>query len=256
MPLAFSFNGIILVKDKFLAKSESLKDSANELSNFCNHLQSSKFSDDYLIGIESMSSNLDYEKSLLEKIGLVWNEGGIAKDFYITNQGSYIAPWLLFAKVEETITGGKNPFFSVYKYCDDVNNSIIAFDENLVAKFPAKSLKLDRNNWGLVAKAESNNLYKPSLAELLSIATINHRICPQPTIWNRLHTLAIEADFNQRPSPKLPLILGAWWDTSDTDKATRFKELCEWCHIIDVSDVVWTFLSSLDESEWHHANEL
>ena len=82
--------------------------------------------------------------------------------------------------------------------------------------------------------------------------TKNNRVCPNPILWNDLHTLALESDFNSHTPPSLPLVLGAWWDTSDVDKTERLKELIDWCYHTSVSDIAWTFVKSLDEEDWHH----
>jgi hypothetical protein len=55
--------------------------------------------------------------------------------------------------------------------------------------------------------------------------------------------------------PTLPLILGAWDDTSALLKMLRLKEHINWADQHGVLDDVDKFLRSLPESEWAHIGE-
>jgi hypothetical protein len=50
----------------------------------------------------------------------------------------------------------------------------------------------------------------------------------------------------------LPLILGAWWESSNLDKANRLVELLNWADKNGVSNVAWAYIMALKEVEWHH----
>ena len=250
MPLALSFPAIVIKKEKLIKQLESNAHHEHIL-DFTNHLLNSNLKDDFLVGIESMSNSFNIEIKILTEMGMRWNDGEVAADFYITNQGNYTANWLSYTRITES-NGSSNAYFATYKNVFDSDDTIYSFDGCLKAKFPKKSTKLDRMNWGWIAKEEGNNLHQPTTDEFNNEVTKNNRVCPNPNLWNQLHTLAIESDFNSHNPPSLPLILGAWWDTSDLDKAERLKELIDWCYTTSVSDVAWTFIKSLDESEWHH----
>ena len=250
MPLAFSFPAIVIKKEKLIKQLE-LNAHQKNISDFGNHLLTSNLKDDFLVGIESMSNSFDIEIEMLTEMGMLWNDGEVAADFYITNQGNFTANWLSYARVAESNQNSKT-YFATYKNTFDSDDTIYSFDGCLKSKFPKKSTKLDRMNWGRIAKEEGNKLHQPSIEEFINEVTKNNRVCPNPNLWNHLHTLAIESDFNNHTPPNLPLILGAWWDTSDLDKAERLKELIDWCYLTSVSDIAWTFIKSLDESEWHH----
>ncbi len=250
MPLAFSFPAIVIKKESLIKQLESNSYQKNIL-DFSNHLLASNLKDDYLVGIESMSNSFDNEIEILTEMGLSWNDGEKSADFYITNKGNYTADWLSYARVKES-NENSNTYFSIYKNVLDGDNVIYSFDGCLKSKFPKRSYELNRMNWGRITKEEGNKLYQPSIDYFMNEITKNNRVCPNPNLWNHLYTLAIESDFNNHTTPKLPLILGAWWDTSDLDKAERLKELIDWCYLTSVSDVAWTFIKSLDESEWHH----
>ncbi len=53
----------------------------------------------------------------------------------------------------------------------------------------------------------------------------------------------------------MPLILAGWWASSDIDKASRLGEHIKWAVEHDALGEISAFLSSLDESDWHHIGE-
>lgn len=250
MPLAFSFPAILIKKDR-LIKQRDLNAHKKHILDFANHLLTSNLKDDFLVGIESMSHSFDIEIEMLTEMGMRWNDGEVAVDFYITNQGNYTANWLSYARIAES-SENSNTYFATYKNTVDSDDAIYSFDECIKSKFPHNSDELNRMNWGRIAKEEGNKLHQPSLDSFINEVTKNNRVCPNPRFWADLHALATASDFNNHTPPSLPLILGAWWDTSDLDKAERLRELIDWCYHTSVSDVAWTFIKSLDESEWHY----
>ncbi|MGZ8368697.1 MAG: hypothetical protein ACXWVK_08350 [Rhodoplanes sp.] len=54
--------------------------------------------------------------------------------------------------------------------------------------------------------------------------------------------------------PAVPLILSAWWETSDRDKRQRLEVHIRWAHQYGVLETIDAFLRSLPESDWHHAD--
>ncbi len=48
------------------------------------------------------------------------------------------------------------------------------------------------------------------------------------------------------------LILGAWRESSNLDKANRLVELLNWADKNGVSNVAWAYIMALKEVEWHH----
>jgi len=250
VPLAFSFPAIVIKKERLIKQLE-LNAHRKPILDFTNHLLTSNLKDDFLVGIESMSNSFDIEIEMLAEMGMRWNDGEVAADFYITNQGNYIASWLSYARITEFSRNSKT-HFATYRNILDSDDTIYGFDGCLVSKFPKEAIQLSRMNWGRIAREEGNKLHQPTKDYFLKEVTKNNRVCPNPNLWNDLHTLAIESNFNSHTPPSLPLILGAWWDTSDLDKSERLKELIDWCYVTNVSDVAWTFIQSLDESEWHH----
>lgn len=92
--------------------------------------------------------------------------------------------------------------------------------------------------------------------EALALAQSNGRVCPQPQKWKQLYELLpnrVRADDGWKPA--LPLILAAWWDTPTISKKIRLNEHIMWAAQHGAIDEVHDFLSSLDESDWHHVGE-
>ncbi len=93
-------------------------------------------------------------------------------------------------------------------------------------------------------------------SELLELARINGRVCPQPSHWNRLYQLLPNRrQVGSSWEPPLPLILAAWWDAPDTSKAARLQEHISWAVAHGAGDKVHAYLSGLAEIEWHHAGD-
>ncbi|MBI4642782.1 MAG: hypothetical protein HY790_01000 [Deltaproteobacteria bacterium] len=69
------------------------------------------------------------------------------------------------------------------------------------------------------------------LKELIEYCSQDKRVCPQPIPWNRLWEMLPNKERKGIGwNPPLPLILGAWWETSDVQKAARFKEHLIWAY--------------------------
>jgi hypothetical protein len=95
-----------------------------------------------------------------------------------------------------------------------------------------------------------------NLEDTLRLATENNRVCPKPQRWNELYqSLPSTRRVGAGWEPPLPLILGAWWDSTDTAKAARLCEHIEWANVQGALEGVHAFLAALPEHEWHHAGE-
>ena len=95
-----------------------------------------------------------------------------------------------------------------------------------------------------------------TLAVVLALASEGGRICPKPQQWSRLYELLPDTRRDGYGSiPAAPLILGAWWETGDEQKAGRLREHLEWAEQHGGLEAVHSYLASLKESEWHHVGE-
>jgi hypothetical protein len=94
------------------------------------------------------------------------------------------------------------------------------------------------------------------LEQLGEISTRNGRVCPQPPHWAALHKrLPRRARRGGGWNPAAPLILAAWWETSDAEKAARLREHLEWAAAHGDAGEVLAFLTGLRERDWHHLGE-
>jgi hypothetical protein len=94
------------------------------------------------------------------------------------------------------------------------------------------------------------------LDELLTLCALNDRVCPMPQQWTDLwEMLPNKARRGAGWEPPLPLILGGWWETSDSDKRERLELHVRWAAEHDVLDRVGEFLRSLPENQWHHIGD-
>lgn len=80
----------------------------------------------------------------------------------------------------------------------------------------------------------------------------DNRICPKPQQWNKLWEI-IKSKTDEKISA--PLILAAWWETSDEDKLTRFKYHIQIAERVNASIEVDNYLRTLNENDWHHKGE-
>ena len=248
MPIAFSFFSIIIKRDALTKIASHFQGLPKEVNKLAIGLLESKFSDDYIIGMEAMSENLEDDLNLLNSLGLVWNDGLDCVDYFIPSKGIFTASWLKYARLNEG-----NRHYSCFKHVKDCSVDLMSFDIGLSVKFPNDAVVLNRKNWAVVARDELNRLYRPSLSEIYFETKRENRVCPNPIYWNELHEIIVKADINQRQAPPLPLILGAWWESSDEDKANRLDELLNWADKNEVGNVAWAYILALKEDEWHHS---
>jgi hypothetical protein len=91
------------------------------------------------------------------------------------------------------------------------------------------------------------------LEQLLGYCAENDRVCPMPLPWHQVwDILPAKKRDGADWDPPLPLILAAWWDTSDDAKRERFELHLHWAAAHGALDTVAQFLRSFPESEWHH----
>jgi len=80
------------------------------------------------------------------------------------------------------------------------------------------------------------------------------RVCPQPNHWNAVWELLPD---RQRQGagwqPPLPLILAAWWHTSDAEKRERFELHLRWAETHGALAKVSAYLNTLEPGDWHTA---
>ena len=96
-----------------------------------------------------------------------------------------------------------------------------------------------------------------TLLEQLSLYCREHgRVCPLPDQWHRLwEMLPNKGPRGAGWDPSLPLILAAWYDTSDEAKQERLQLHLRWASDHACLDQVDGFLRSLSEDEWHHRGD-
>lgn len=94
------------------------------------------------------------------------------------------------------------------------------------------------------------------LPEIIELCKINNRICPQPQKWNDLwKLLKNKKRVGTAWEPSLPLILAAWYHTSDYLKKERLMVHISWAKKENQLSEIFDFLNRLNESDWHHENE-
>jgi len=92
--------------------------------------------------------------------------------------------------------------------------------------------------------------------ELTEYCKSNNRVCPLPDYWMKLYEmLPGKKRKGSGWEPSLPLILGAWWETSSIEKIIRLSEHIEWAEKLNVLDKVSNFLYSLSEDQWFHIGD-
>lgn len=96
-----------------------------------------------------------------------------------------------------------------------------------------------------------------SLDSLRAFCTAEDRLVPKPSEWSRLYGLLKNTRRNGTGGwdPPLPLILGAWHDSSPEEKQRRFEEHLRWAQEQDQPPEVGTFLRALPEEDWCHTGE-
>ena len=96
----------------------------------------------------------------------------------------------------------------------------------------------------------------PQLTSLLEYVQAADRVCPMPDHWDRLcQILRKKAKADGRRGPSNPLILAAWWASSNLDKIHRLREHIEFAEANAVLSEVDEYLRGLPEANWHHLRD-
>jgi len=95
------------------------------------------------------------------------------------------------------------------------------------------------------------------LAALMKYAIENNRVCPKPDKWNKLWELLpdrkrVGAGWN----PPLPLILAAWWETSDDQKRERLSIQIQYAADHGALEKIETFLRGLSKDDWIYEGDI
>ncbi len=98
---------------------------------------------------------------------------------------------------------------------------------------------------------------KETFELLWEYCTSNNKICPMPIKWNELYQLLENTQqIGVGYEPPIPLILGAWHNTSDYQKQNRLKVHIEWAKEHNQLDDIGSYLRSLKKEEWLHSKEV
>ena len=96
-----------------------------------------------------------------------------------------------------------------------------------------------------------------SLDSLLAYCQDNGRVVSMPKHWSRLLEMLPGRSRNETGGwePALPLILGAWGNTTAEEKMARLQEHLAWAATHGVLDTVGQYLRALPESDWCHLGD-
>jgi hypothetical protein len=95
-----------------------------------------------------------------------------------------------------------------------------------------------------------------SSQELTAYCRQRDRVCPLPLLWNQLwEMLPNRKRVGLGWEPPLPLILAAWYDTSDALKTLRFTKHIQWAEKYGELESVSRFVRGLREEDWLHIGE-
>ena len=91
-----------------------------------------------------------------------------------------------------------------------------------------------------------------SVDELIGTLHLAGRVCPYMANWNALWELLPDRqrDLGGAWQPPLPLILGAWFTTTNAQKRDRFEEHLRWADSHAALDRVAQFMIQLREEQW------
>ena len=93
------------------------------------------------------------------------------------------------------------------------------------------------------------------LKDLLDFCRGNNRVCPNPDEWNKFwKALPNRKRVGVGWSPPLPLILAAWWETSDEQKRQRLEQHIRWAYEHQVFEKTDKMIRSLSEDQWYHSD--
>jgi hypothetical protein len=123
----------------------------------------------------------------------------------------------------------------------------------VVSEFGGQAI--DHPQFVLEAESSTPIVMAEPLDRLLSYCRQNGRVCPQPKRWNDLFQMLPETRRKGLGWEPAPLILAAWWESSDDQKQERLEDHIRWAQAHAALDRVDSFLRSLPEGEWHHVGD-
>ena len=92
-----------------------------------------------------------------------------------------------------------------------------------------------------------------TLEEAFELIKKNNRVCPQPYRWQELYEMLHDKQREEGGrEPPLPIVLGAWWHSSELQKMMCLQEHIKIALELNCLDEVFNFLSELPETDWHH----
>lgn len=90
------------------------------------------------------------------------------------------------------------------------------------------------------------------LNKLIKYTTSKGRVCPMPQQWTKLwEMLPNKERVGAGWQPSLPLILAAWYDTSDREKRNRLLSHIKYASEQGVLNQIDEYLRSLSKDEWY-----
>ena len=95
------------------------------------------------------------------------------------------------------------------------------------------------------------------LESVLAYIKDQNRVCPKPQKWQRLWEML--PDRHRQGNgwhPPLPLILAAWWETSDEQKRERLDLHVRYASEKGILDKIEVFLHKLPTEEWIYKEEV
>jgi len=95
---------------------------------------------------------------------------------------------------------------------------------------------------------------KTFLEEIIDYLDEKNIVCPQPNHWNKLWSRLPDCVRNENGEWSIgqPLILGAWWDSTDQEKRERFVEHINWANEHDMLEKFYRMMLDIDEEGWEY----
>jgi hypothetical protein len=96
------------------------------------------------------------------------------------------------------------------------------------------------------------------IKSLIEYVQFKERVCPMPNFWHELWKMLPDCKQNEDGTwnPPLPLILAAWWDTTDDQKRERLTEHINYADKKMVINRIDKWLRLLKEEQWLHRGEI
>ena len=92
---------------------------------------------------------------------------------------------------------------------------------------------------------------------LLLYVTKDNRVCPKPLVWNELCRMLPNKERQVSGwNPPLPLILNAYYETTDDEKISRLECHIHYAYEHSIIQKVDCFLRQLDKRDWIYRGEV